>query len=292
MPAIPQTLDDPLKWADWLEVYALEDKDQGSSISDLERELNRNSFDTQEREECCAAVSTELGLRSKGAADGYPFTFNGSLLKQKDDSAKCVAYIFCLYLSYFNAAKKKHKNIYPDRIFEHVSRIAAQNYLDGEAVRFGFPRVPSEIPAQFNKAVVSFAGRLGEVSYNGKKAGKAKDDGLDVVVWKHFPDERGGKIILWGQCAAGADWDTKLSFDPDTFHKRWLHGHFLNPPLKSIFIPHGVGTSRWDYFAAEARILFDRCRIASCAFGHADLDAHAKDIKTWCQWILKQNSNS
>jgi hypothetical protein len=33
MPAIPQTLDDPLKWADWLEIYALEDKDLSSSIA-------------------------------------------------------------------------------------------------------------------------------------------------------------------------------------------------------------------------------------------------------------------
>jgi hypothetical protein len=290
MPAIPQTLDDPLKWADWLEIYALEDKDQSSSISDLERVLNQNSVEKEEREACCAAVGTELGARSKGAADGYPFTFNGSLLKQKDDLTKHIPYVFCLYLSYFDGAKKKHKNIYPDRIFEHVSRIAAQNYLDGQAVRFGFPRLPTEMPKQFDKAVISFSAHLGEVSYNGKKSGKAKDDGLDVIVWKHFPDERAGKIILWGQCAAGWDWESKLAFDPDTFRKRWLHGDFVNPLLKSILFPHVVETTRWDYFAAAARILFDRCRIASCTFGEDDLDDHTDNMKTWCDWILKENS--
>src|SRR5437660_5736526 len=108
MPAIPQTLDDSLKWADWLEIYALEDKGQSAGISELERELNRNSLGTRQREECCAAVSTEVGLRSKSAANGYPFTFNGSLLKQKPDLAKYVPYVFCLYLSYFDAAKKRH----------------------------------------------------------------------------------------------------------------------------------------------------------------------------------------
>jgi len=290
MPAIPLTLDDPLKWADWLEIYALEDKDLSSSISDLERELNRNSVDMEEREQCCATVSTELGLRSKGAADGYPFTFNGSLLKQKDELTKYNSYVFCLFLSYFDGAKKRYKGIYPDRLFEHVSRIAAQNYLDGRAVRFGFPRVEAEMPKQFDQAVIKCCGHLGEGSYNGKKPGRAKDDELDVVAWKHFPDERAGKLILWGQCAAGWDWEAKLAFDPDTFRKRWIQRDFVNPPLKSIFIPHVVETTRWDFFAAAARILFDRCRIASCTFGEDELNNHADNIKTWCEWILKENA--
>lgn len=290
MPAIPQTLDDTLKWADWLEIFALEDKDQSSSISDLERELNRNSIETGEREQRCAAVSTELGLRSKGAADGYPFTFDGSLLKQKDDWTKYIPYVFCLFLSYFDGAKKKHKNIYPDRIFEHVSRIAAQNYLDGQAVRFGWPRFEAEIPKPFSQAVERICGQLGEVRYNGNKPGRAKDDELDLVVWKHFPDGREGKIILWGQCAAGWDWETKLTFDPDAFRSRWMQGDFVNPLLKSIFIPHVVESTRWHYVSAAAKILFDRCRIASCTFDEADVAAHSGNMRVWCDWILKENS--
>jgi hypothetical protein len=290
MPAIPETLDDPLKWADWLEIYALEDKDRSSSIGDLERVLNQNSLDKRKCETYCAAVGTELGSRFKGAADGYPFTFSGSLLKQKDDLAKHTPYIFCLFLSYFDGAKKPHKGIYPDRIFEHVSRIAAQSYLNGQAVRFGWPRDASELPVQFTKAVEIICGHLGEVNYNGKKAARAKDDELDVVVWKHFPDRRSGKIILWGQCAAGWDWESKLSFNPNVFRKRWVQPDFSNPLLKSIFIPHVVDPNRWDYFAAEAEILFDRCRIASCSYGHCDVETHATSMKDWCAWILKENS--
>jgi hypothetical protein len=109
-------------------------------------------------------------------------------------------------------------------------------------------------------------------------------------VWKHFPDRRAGKIILWGQCAAGRDWEDKLSFHPDAFKKRWLQPDFANPLLKSIFIPHAVSPSRWDYFAAEAEILFDRCRIASYSFDEADVVAHAGNMETWCKWILEENS--
>ena len=290
MPAIPQTLDDPLKWADWLEIYALDDKDHSSSISDLERELNRNSVETNEREQFCAAVSTELWLRAKGAADGYPFSFDGSLLKQKDDWTKYIPYVFCLLLSYFDAAKKKYRNIYPDRIFEHVSRIAAQNYLNGQAVRFGWPRVEAEIPKPFSQAVERICEHLGEVRYNGNKPGHSKDDELDLVVWKHFPDGREGKIILWGQCAAGWDWDTKLMFDPNAFRNRWMQGDFVNPLLKSIFIPHVIESTRWHYFSAAAKILFDRCRIASCTYDEADVAAHSRNMRIWCDWILKEHS--
>jgi hypothetical protein len=290
MPAIPQTLDDPLKWADWLEIYALEKTDKSASIGDLERELNQNSFDADDSQKCCADVSTELGSRSKNAARGYPFTFNGSLLKQKDDLTKHIPYIFCLFLSYFDGAKKKHKGIYPDRIFEHVSRIAAQNYLDGQAVRFGWPRVEAEIPKPFSEAVERICRHLGEVSYNGNKPGRAKDDELDLVVWKHFPDGRDGKIVLWGQCAAGWDWEAKLTFDPNAFRIRWIQGDFVNPLLKSIFIPHVVESTRWRNVSAAAKILFDRCRIASCTFDEADVAAHSDNMNTWCAWILKENS--
>jgi hypothetical protein len=193
-------------------------------------------------------------------------------------------------LSYFDAAKKKHKNIYPDRIFEHVSRIAAQNYLDGQAVRFGWPRVEAEIPKPFSQAVERICVHLGEVRYNGYKPGQAKDDELDLVVWKHFPDEREGKIILWGQCAAGWDWETKLTFDPNAFRNRWMQGDFVNPLLKSIFIPHVVESARWHYFSAAAKILFDRCRIASCTFEEADVAAYSDNMRTWCDWIRKKNS--
>src|SRR5262245_5141213 len=175
-------------------------------------------------------------------------------------------------------------------MFEHVSRIAAQNYLGGRATRFGFPRVAAEIPTKFGQAVTVFCRLLGEVRYNGNKPGRAKDDELDVVAWKHFRDQRAGKIILWGQCAAGWDWETKLAFDPETFRKRWTLGDFASPLLKSIFIPHVVEASRWDFFCAAARILFDRCRIASCTFGENDLNDHADNMKIWCEWILKENS--
>lgn len=272
-----------------MEIFALEDKDGSSSIGDLERELNRNSVDTQEREECCASVSTELNFRSKGAADGYPFTFSGSLLKQKEDLTKHTPYIFCLFLSYFDGAKKKYKHIYPDRIFEHIARIAARNYLDGEAVRFGWPRVPDEIPSKFTPAVKKLCEHLGEVSHNGKKSGRAKDDELDVVAWKHFPDKRSGKIILWGQCAAGWDWEDKLTFDPEAFRLRWVQPGFANPLLKSIFIPHTVNSADWDYFAAAAKILFDRCRIASYSFDKAEVELHTGNMKIWCEWMLKNS---
>jgi hypothetical protein len=291
MPPIPNPLDDPLQCADWLEILALKDVDLSSSITgDLEPELTRNLEDKVKVQEICTDVASELNFRAKGAAAGYPFTLNGSLLRQKENVEQYVSYIFCLLLSYFDAAKKRHKDIFPDRIFEHLSRVAAQTYLNGNGVRFGSPRVTTELPTSFKKAVEKMCGYIGEGNYNEKRIFNRKDDELDVVAWKHFPDERAGKLLLFGQCAAGWDWENKLGFDPGVFCTRWIQGQLTNPPLKSIFIPHAVASDKWLFFTAAARILFDRCRIASCTFASPDLEIHRNSINQWCDFMLKAHS--
>jgi hypothetical protein len=80
-------------------------------------------------------------------------------------------------------------------------------------------------------------------------------------------------VILFGQCAAGANWVDKLTeLDPEVFWDQWMNQGKVSSPLRTIFIPHRVfSQAEWEMRARSARLLFDRCRIV--AFAHPDTAA-------------------
>ena len=44
-----------------------------------------------------------------------------------------------------------------------------------------------------------------------KPTSKAKDAKLDLVAWVPFGDERRNQVSVFGQCAAGKNWHSKLN---------------------------------------------------------------------------------
>jgi hypothetical protein len=92
------------------------------------------------------------------------------------------------------------------------------------------------------------------------------DDGLDIVAWRSFPDGKQGKLIAFGQCAAGAsDWQDKLAeMDARSFVKKWMRAPLLVDPVRLFFIPRRVSPGDWESAGIDGGILFDRCRIVAC----------------------------
>src|SRR5207249_864771 len=124
------------------------------------------------------------------------------LRKEQEESV----YLFLLLLSKFG------KDAGPSGIdaaclFEKVCIEAARSYFGGlklgvEGYHFGAPR--RSTPKKFADALNEMCTRMGEgvgCRLDRPRVNVQKDAKLDLVVWRHFPDNRAGKLIGFGQCA-------------------------------------------------------------------------------------------
>ena len=291
MLTLPHPVTNDLRLADWLELMAVLSADKNSSTGDLERILKRSALfeaaDSETIERKCLAVFSELEGRAIAAADGYPFSLAPSgVLQMRADLNSFPTYMLCLCLSFWKWRQPKGGKIFPRRLFENISRVAAINYLGGEGVRFASPR--TSLSKSFAEAVDELCASLGEgEGFYKQKTGAAKDDTLDVVAWKAFPDGRFGKLILFGQCASGAEQDSKRAeLQPAEFCDQW----FMRAPtvcmVKAFFIPHRLARDEWEKTTRKAGIVFDRCRLARWAHGQED-EADKPGCFEWCSARLR-----
>ena len=276
MLALPLPVTNHVRLADWLELSALLSADGNSSAGDLERTLvSSGAMQGGAAEDVddvapsdaiplkCLEVVRELELRSVAAQGAYPFNVSQSgVLQRLQGLGVFSAYTFCLCLSYIRFSHPPGWKTFPRRYFEDLAVIAAQNYIQGESVRFAAPR--AALNKSFRPALDQLCGLMNEGGpYRKRKRKAGQDRKLDVVAWRHFPDRRPGKILLFGQCASGEDWEDKLGeLNPDAFCKSWLVDQPISQFLRAFFIPHRTEELAWEDVCRTGGILFDRCRLA------------------------------
>lgn len=285
--SLPSDMTDHIALADWLELLAFISPDGNSSHGDLERELTRAGVDNSET--ICGLTLGELNQRVIAAGNSYPFTFSGSLLKMKSDWQSFSPYAFCLLLSYCEDAKKKVNKLNHTLMFEYLACLAARKYVGGEVLRFGSPRKNDPLPSGFFNAMTKVCGAVGEWSCTKTSNSlRKKDGGLDLIAWKPFPDRQIGKLILFGHCASGSNWDSKINeLQPSEFCSRWLGGD-RSPIVKSFFIPHRISTEVFEDRAISAKLFFDRCRIALWAINDEFCQITKNGNIRWCETMLKR----
>ncbi len=292
---------DPLELADWLEVNALVGKAGQISLDDLRDALRtggiglRSGMSPAEHaiqlESLAGSVLAEIRLRSGLAGDGYPFRLKSSSLElgAAADVRWNSTYAFCLMLSYLSWKDKKLSGVFPERHFEEVSCLVAERYIAGKSVRFGWPRGRSPLPSKFDKAVNALCARLGEGSgyLSANAHEQEKDASLDVVAWRPI-DNRTGKLILFGACATGADWETKLTeLQPGDFCQTYIFGLASEIPTKAFFTPRVVPENRWRSYSIKAGIIFDRCRVSVLAPNLPSTKRHG-DMQNWMRLAAKK----
>jgi hypothetical protein len=267
MPDVPKSASDIARLADWLELSAVEAADGDASAGDLERVLNIQSIG--DSSDTLAQVFDEIHRRQAAAVDAYPFESTGTVVALRDAFPSDPApYLFCLVLSYCGWRKKKRARFDPWLLFERLSCIAARSYVGGKAVLFGTSsREGRGAKNIFKTQVQRLATELSEgEGYKQLPGVRIQDGKLDLVAWKPFPDERGSQILLFGQCAAGANWDgAKLSeLQPrEGFWDNWLQDAPVSPLIRSYFVPHSVvEVGYWKHHARLGGVFFDRCRVA------------------------------
>jgi len=289
MPDVPKSPADIARWADWLELSALEADDHDASAGDFERALKiltiGDSSDTS------AQVFDEIHGREVSAVDAYPFESTGTVVAlRKTFPSDPAPYLFCLLLSYCGWQKKKGARFDPWLLFERLSCVAARSYVGGKVVQFGTSgREGRGAKNVFKTQVQRLTAEIFEgEGYKQLPGVRAQDGRLDLVAWKPFPDRRGSQLLLFGQCAAGANWEgSKLSeLQPrEGFWDNWLHDAAVSPLIRSYFVPHRiVEAGRWKHHARLGGIFFDRCRVALHTAGEAgkDVEKVFEDLRKSC----------
>lgn len=290
----PSATASPESHADWLELRALLADDLNSSITDLVRAMRPTgtieevvgeeiggedaspaeiSDPGDDRSEAVGdSASSELDdreLACGGTSPGggaYPFVRGPQYLQATTDAVQHV-YVFMLLLSTQGIAAGP-PGLSATELFEDISAAAAKSYFGGEnsgaeVYQFGFPR--RRTLRGFKPAINDLCVRLGEGgnARDRPNTRDQKDAKLDLVVWRPFPDARTGKLVAFGQCAAGGDWETKLSeLSPRSFVGAWMTDQIGVEPSRLFFCPFRVERRRWETTVLSSGVLFDRCRIA------------------------------
>jgi hypothetical protein len=299
---IPEATAPPEYQADFLELWTLRSEKRGMSAQEFVRDLRIGNAtesiadaddltaddDDEETEDLAQQAFDEIDERQRcfgPHASCYPFTVatNSVTLRPGGDES---LYTFLALLSWFGKDAGP-KGTDGEKIFEDVCARAAAAYLGGAAGRatsviFGFPR--RTLPSGFAAALNSVCQTMGEGV--GHRAGRdklpdQKDAKLDIITWVEFHDRRQGKLINFGQCATGRNWNEKVSElpDPGVWCGLWMQDNPAVSPMRSFFVPHRVERRQWYLQSRLAGLLFDRCRIASLA-----CDAEDPIRKQWIDW--------
>ena len=313
---LPAASSSPEELADWLELRAIQSADRNSSIQDLVRALRRSGttdalVDDEDDDDGDGGYASDPGSEKVQAAaegafseveerraacapspdvSGYPFEVADDYLSLSDGGEQHV-YLFLLLLSIFGRDAGPG-DVPGDDLFDDVCAEALKSYFGGPArttaVVFGFPR--RVFPAGFRAAVDQLCRNMGEGgSCRDRPTRKSqKDANLDIVAWRDFPDGRHGKLIGFGQCATGANWQDKVTeLLPQQFCQKWLSDFPTVLPIRTFFVPFRIERSRWSDTCIDAGIVFDRCRIAGSL--HSPPVDLVRRCRKWVQHVVKNS---
>jgi len=234
-------------------------------------ELSDPGDEWLERLASSAASELDDRVEACGGEAGYPFRLGAQYVQAVPEAFRSV-YVFLLLLA-VDGVRAGPSGLSATELFEDISAVAAEEYFGGPAhgvqlYQFGFPR--RRMLRGFMPAVDELCARLGEGGGARKRPDSRhqKDAKLDLVVWRPFPDTRSGKVVGFGQCAAGTDWRDKLSeLNPRAFTGQWMTEQIPVDPTRLFFCPFRVERDRWPTTVFQSGVLFDRCRIALHASG-------------------------
>lgn len=241
--------------ADWIEVECLLRATPLSAQSLIERA----------REHGLGEVDVSLGLRTmqrrtNSVGGSYPFRVaNGASAVNTADSSAWVA---MLLMSPHSPARPLLAIKEAAELFELITRDAGNNLL-GEgtkSIRFGWPSQDGR-PREFPDAVRWLAERMGIACGGAYRPPRNKDGGVDVVIWRPFPDGRSGFPAILVQCTLERDFFHKAADVDIRVWSSWLELDV--DPMTALAIPCVVPAGEsWNLLASRTVVL-DRIRLAS-----------------------------
>jgi hypothetical protein len=239
--------------ADWIELYITITKNCVSKT--MMSSLLERASGEEPREQLISDVWCELKTRQKLYCNA-PFEIDRLVVEPKEKIDSEVTYLACLLIALYGPSNSD-QNI--AKLFERLSCLAIEQYLNGEAIVFGWPVEPGE-ETSIRERIIKVASRLNE-HYVEAPRETYKDRGVDVVAWKPFGESRTSQIIVLLQCASGKDWQKKTTDLPLNAWEQYIH--WSNNPIKAFAVPCVIPWHDWHEVSKEGGILFDRIRITN-----------------------------
>lgn len=247
------------------------------AVASLEDQLEQWACDDATRESASSSIGMEVQRRERLLKGKYPFALNGNRLVYRN--SRTLVYEFCLAISQAPSLVEKPFNRLPIA-FERLSRDILVGFwgFGAQGYRTGWPPDDyEERPSRFEEVVAQLHERTGEWFWRPDpgmpdSAGRTKEEGLDVVVWKDVLDGRAGKLFMLCQCACGRNYDTKF-FDIDAdFTKitKWVSPISWVKPVRAFLTPHHIpNEADFGQVNKSAGWTFDRVRLTLLAESEA-----------------------
>lgn len=279
---------------DYLELLCLE-----SGVASVEKvhRVRRSGGDDRDEQEGAEesieedkdidAWIDEIERRQRICPHSYPFEVTTSgkairLLKPFSDRNRLL-YNFCLLATRLNMRDQKvQAGIDGTQLFERISARISQAYVGPPAtsIVFGAGSAEEGFQEKVNElcAFLQEGGHYVPIDDSGSDQ---KDGKLDVVTWKPFPDEAAGKIVFFGQCKTGTNWeDSVRHLHPDGFLRNWVYQPSIVSPIgRMFFVCDMIQPKKWKSKITHAGIIFDRLRL--CAFEESLTRELCAEIRIW-----------
>lgn len=280
-------------WADFLEVECLRQSDRNASSGDLLAALSRidddapeeRAFTDSQSETLVAETFAELSERARHSGTGthcYPFRIDeeGQLIELVNRPGQQELYLYLLLATRMNMSESRIQDgIDGALLFEEICCEVAKAYWGdrAEAMVFGTGRRNDENEtASFSSAVDSLCAKLKEgISFQSHSGHlpTAKDGKLDIVVWKSFADKRHGRLIGFGQCKTGTNWQSGVfQLNVEAFWGKWICRRPGVFPVRLFFMTARPTDTAWFDLCVDAGIVFDRCRMLDFAPNMPELE--------------------
>lgn len=222
-------------------------------------------------EDAVGEIIHELDRRHKCLGNLYPFRRDGASLHYLPENTNSI-YEFCLAICNAPSISASPWNKFPtcfERLSGHV--IACYFGKDTAWRRTGWPP-ESDRPTRFRALIEDLANELfdemqwGPDPHLSSNPGHlmAKDETIDVLLWRTMPDKRIGSMFLAVQCACGAtDWMGKRGDLKISKWRQWAKPCCPVGPLRCISIPRHIrNLLLLKETCNEAGLTFDRMRLA------------------------------
>lgn len=245
-----------------------------------------NAWDERQEvlENVTGAVAEEIERRVQIMGNAYPFALLDGALEYTPSGTG--VYEYCLEVAARPSAEIPR---FPkaSAVFEYIARDVITIHIGGgKGFRTGAPIYPAE--ARGNSTRESFLelnAQCGEFVWEPRPDFPSepshqdlKDAGLDVVVWKPWPDGRNAHLFFIGQCACGKN-DININKARETSLGRlsnWLRPIAHVTPMRSFLTAHHIPNTIQLYeISGEGGLVFDRARIVMIA--ESDLNFMTRD---------------
>ena len=239
-----------------------------ASLEDYKHDLDADTDSLESKDladdSMTGAVKEELLRRQDVMGDDYPFKIErNTIYYHKGDDRRLYEFLLCL------AMRERLCNDFT-QLFERVSAELVSAYFGGYAKHYhiGFPRRQPKGFAQAIKRLCHLSEELKPSTQSDASNVWAKDGGCDFVVWLEHADKRPlGQLFVFGQCACGKNWDSKLD---ELNIQEFSSEYFYSAPRTAIKVfatPHHVVDEKIQRAGHRSGPFFDRARI-TMIFNH------------------------